>query len=225
MLPAGSFGAPPRGYPDPVMDLAGRTYDAALAPMERLGLSEQRAVAVSGARGRVLEVGGGTGLTLGHYGPAVDEVVVCEPEASMRRRLEQRAAASSVPVTVLPAGIPGLGLPAASFDTVVCVLTLCTVGDLDGGLAELRQVLKTDGELLFLEHVIGRNPVVARAQRLAAPVWARVAGGCRLDRDIIGAMRAAGFVVSDCERLAPAGHLTSGTVIRGRAIPRREVFM
>jgi len=204
------------------MDLLGTIYDAVLSPVERLGLSAQRAALVASARGRVLEVGGGTGLTVGHYGAGVEEVVVCEPEAGMRRRLLDRAAASPVPVSVLPHGLPGLGLPDASFDTVVCVLVLCTVADVDAAIAELRRLLRPDGDLLFLEHVLGRSPLMAGVQRLAAPAWARVAGGCRLDRDTISALRAGGFVVADCERLAPVGHVSSGTVIRGRAIPRRS---
>jgi SAM-dependent methyltransferase len=202
------------------MSLNGLLYDAVLSPVEAAGLAAERARVVAGAAGRVLEVGGGTGLNLAHYA-GVSEVVVCEPDAGLRQRLVRRAAEASVPVTVVPGGVPGLAFADASFDTVVCTLVLCTVEDVAGSIAELRRLLRPDGCLLFLEHVIGRRPLTARVQRALAPGWARVACGCRLDRDTVAALRHGGFVVTDCERLAPLGRATAGTVVRGRAIPRR----
>ena len=199
--------------------LFGPAYDIAIAPIEALGLRTERARVVAPAVGRVLEVGAGTGLGLDHYPAAVTSVVACEPDPAMRRRLAARAAKAAMPVTVLDRGLPGLGLPDGSFDTIVCVLVLCTVADPAATLAELRRLLAPGGALLFLEHVLGRGPV-ARVQQAAAPAWALVAGGCRLDRDTIGALRAAGFVVTDLERLAPLGRLTGGSVVRGRAIAR-----
>ena len=49
------------------------------------------------------------------------------------------------------------------------------------------------GRLLLLEHVhLAWEPGRA-LQRWAAPAWATVAGGCRLDRDTVGAAQRAGF--------------------------------
>jgi len=205
----------------PDTDLLAAVYDAVLAPAERAGLAAQRGRLLATARGRVLEVGGGTGLNLVHYRPGVvSEVVVCEPEPRLHRRLERRAADAAVPVEVVSLGIPGLPFPDASFDTVVCTLVLCTVADLPASLAELWRLLRPDGQLLFFEHVLGL-PTLAGVQRLAAPAWARLAGGCRLDRETVDELRRAGFVVTDCERPAPLGRLTAGAIVRGRAIPRR----
>lgn len=199
--------------------LSGSAYDVVLAPIEALGLRAERARVVAPARGRVLEVGAGTGLTLGHYPPAVTSVVACEPDPAMRARLAARAAAAPVPVTVSGDGVPPVAEPDHSFDTIVCVLVLCTVADPAATLGELRRLLAPGGSVLFLEHVIGRG-AAARFQRAASPAWARVAGGCRLDRDTIGAMREAGFVITDLERPAPFGRMTAGTIVRGRAIGR-----
>jgi len=194
-------------------------YDAALAPVEALGLAAQRRQLLAGARGRVLEVGGGTGLNLAHYLPSVTEVVVSEPDEAMRRRMAGRVAAADVAVSLVDSGVPGLAFDDASFDTVVCTLVLCTLAEPAAGLAELRRLVRDDGQVLFLEHVLG-PPVTARVQRALAPAWARLAGGCRLDRDPIAGLRRAGFVVTDCERLAPLGRASAGLVVRGRAVPR-----
>lgn len=205
-----------------VDSLLAAAYDLAIAPLETLGLARERARLLAGAQGRVLEVGGGTGLNLCHYRPeAVSGVVVCEPADSLRTRLVARAERAPVPVEVVAGAVPGLGLAASSFDTVVCTLVLCSVQDLEGALAELLDVLRPDGRLLFFEHVLGRSPLTAHLQRLASPAWSRLAGGCRLDRDTVAALRAAGFVVTDCERPVPLGRPMAGTVVRGAAIPRR----
>jgi SAM-dependent methyltransferase len=198
------------------MAFNGALHDAVVAPVERHGLAAQRALLVGGAVGRVLEVGAGTGLDLPYYAgvPGVTSIVVLEPDRRLHERLAARAAALPVPVEIVARGVPGSGLTPGSFDTVVCALVLCTIEDPAGALEELRR-------LLFLEHIIGRHRAMAAVQRLMTPAWARVAGGCRLDRDTVGALRAAGFAVSDCERLAPLGRGTAGTVVRGRAITRR----
>ncbi len=109
----------------------------------------------------------------------------------------------------------------ASLDTIVCTLVLCSVPDPLGALKDMRRVLRPGGQLLFLEHVLASTGV-GRLQRLAAPAWAALAGGCRLDRDTIGAMRAAGFVVTDCDRPKPLGRASAQTVVVGRAIPRQS---
>ena len=202
--------------------LQGSAYDVVLAPIEALGLRAERTRVVAGARGRVLEIGAGTGLTLPQYPPTVTSVVACEPDPAMQARLAVRAAAAPFPVTVHPGAVPPIDEPDGSFDTIVCVLVLCTVADPAGTLREMRRLLAPGGSVLFLEHVIGRGPA-ARLQRVASPAWARVAGGCRLDRDTIGAMREAGFVITDLERPAPFGRMTAGTIVRGRAVGRAAV--
>jgi SAM-dependent methyltransferase len=196
-------------------------HDLVMGPVERFGLARQRALAVAEATGRVLEVGAGTGLGLAHYRPGV-MVVACEPDAAHRLRLARRAAAAPVPVSVVAAGVPRLPFADGSVDTVVCALVLCSVADGAAATSELRRVLAPGGQLLFLEHGPARSHTVAALQRGLAPTWARLASGCRLDRDPIGELRAGGFVVSECQRLEPLGRATSGVLVRGRAIVARS---
>jgi SAM-dependent methyltransferase len=188
-----------------------------MAPVERWGLARQRWLTLTTARGRVLDVGARTGLNVAHYPPGVS-VVAAEQEAAPRARLRERAARAAR-AAVVAAGVPGLPFRDGSFDTVVCTMVLCRVDDVAAAIADLRRVLAPDGELLFLEHTVGRRRSTAAVQRAIAPAFA-AAGGCRVDRETIAALRAGGFVISDCERLAPVGRLTAGTVVRGRAIKR-----
>lgn len=182
-------------------------YDPCMGLANRAGLAERRRRMVAEARGRVLEVGGGTGQNIPLYRD-VDCVIVLEPDGAMRRRLLNRVASAAVPVEVHESGIDNCSLPDAYVDTVVASLVLCTVPDQATALAEMRRLLRPDGRLLFLEHV--RAPGIrGRIQTLATPVWSRVAAGCRLDRPTLDAIRAAGFAITDCDR--------SGVLVRGIA--------
>lgn len=195
-------------------------YDAALAPAQRAGLADRRRRLLSPARGRVLEVGAGTGLNLDHYPAAVDRLELLEPNAAMRSRLARRVSRSSIPVEVHAGTLDDAPVPAGVFDTVVATLVLCTVPDLAAALDRIADLLAPGGQLLFLEH--GRSPGLrGRVQALTTPAWRRLAGGCRLDRDVPVALRGAGFVISDIERfrLPRSGPLLAPAV-QGVAWPR-----
>src|SRR5207302_10204952 len=165
----------------PASDVHVALLDRLSRPVEDHGLADRRRRLLTGARGRVLDVGAGTGANLVHYRD-VERVVALEPEPAMLRRLASRRGQASVPVDIVESTIDDAQLEPASFDTVVCTLVLCTVADLDGVLTRIRTLLAADGQLLYLEHV--RAPGAwGRVQRLATPLWRSVVPGCHLDRD------------------------------------------
>ena len=198
-------------------------YDGVMARAESGALGRLRAALVGRARGRTLDVGAGTGANLRYLPPAVQSLVLSEPDGAMRRRLSRRLghADLTLPVEVVGAGIPGLAFGDGSFETIVCTLVLCSVPDPSAALTELRRLLAPDGRLLFLEHVRSQG-TVGRLQRVATPVWRHFAAGCRLDRDTIATIRAAGLVVADCERPPVMGGSWGGFIVAGSAVCREQ---
>lgn len=146
------------------------------------------------AHGRVLELGVGSGLNLAFYDRArVERVTGIDPSPALLAKAAPRAAETTIPVELVRTGAEQLPFPDAAFDSAVVTYSLCSVDDPARALAELRRVLVPGGELVFVEHGRAPDPGPRRVQRWLTPVWRRVGGGCRLDRDIAGLLHAAGF--------------------------------
>jgi SAM-dependent methyltransferase len=193
-------------------------YDWVLAATEARGLAVRRRRLLASARGRVLEIGAGTGLNLRHYRPdRVTSLTALEPDAAMRDRLAWRAETLTVALDVHGVTVEDADLPAGGFDTVVVTLTLCRVADPSAAAAAIVRWLVPGGRLLFIEHVAALG-MRGWLQRAVTPLWTRVASGCHLDRDTLTTLRQAGLSVSDCDRFAlPAGGPVFGSCVQGVA--------
>jgi ubiquinone/menaquinone biosynthesis C-methylase UbiE len=163
-------------------------YDAMMAVAEATGFRSWRRQLVAGARGRVLDVGCGTGRNLPLY-PVELEVVGCDLRVELL--LAARRRAPGWPLVL--ASAEALPFADRCFDTAVSGLVFCSVGEPRRGLAELRRVLAPDGRLRMLEHVRSRRPWFARWQDLIQPAWTVVSGGCHPNRDTERSVREAGF--------------------------------
>jgi ubiquinone/menaquinone biosynthesis C-methylase UbiE len=172
-------------------------YNTAFALAERHGLRDVRSELVGQAKGRVVEIGAGTGLNLEHYSGEISDLVLTEPDRFMAAKLRQRAKALPLDPPVLEAPAERLPLADHSANTVVSTLVLCTVKDLGLALAEIARVLRPGGTFLFAEHVRSASPRSARWQdRLRTP-WSWYACGCQCNRDTVAAIEAASFQISE----------------------------
>jgi ubiquinone/menaquinone biosynthesis C-methylase UbiE len=174
-------------------------YDPFLWAGEQAGLRQHRKQLVERSAGCTIEIGAGTGLNLAHYPDDLDELVLVEPDAAMRRRLAERLARRRLRARLVDAPAERLPFPDGSVDTVVSTFVLCTVDAPDLALQEIVRVLKPGGQLLLIEHVRSDSPRLARWQdRLATP-WRRFARGCRCNRATSELMAAFGFELDDLD--------------------------
>jgi len=176
-------------------------YDAFMWPFERAAVGGWRRRLATRARGRVLEIGAGTGSQLRWYAPGA-AVTALEPDAGMVARARRRAAGAAADIRFVEGRAEELPFGAASFDTAVSVFSLCTIAEPAEALSELRRVLVPGGSLLLLEHVHLPWEPARSLQSRAAPSWAAFAGGCRLDRDTVRFAQEAGFnVLRSCSHV------------------------
>lgn len=185
-------------------------YDPMCAVLERFGLARWRRWLGAGARGRVLDVGCGTGRNLAHL--PVGSVAL-DPSWPSLLRARQRTPGARL----IRGSAEDLPFRTASFDTVVSGLVFCSVPDAPRGLAEVRRVLRPDGRLRMIEHVRATSRWRARWQDVIQPAWTRVTGGCHPNRDTEHAVERAGFAI---ER---EGRRARGTLRRFAARPAGRV--
>src|SRR3990172_5352976 len=171
-----------------------RLYDRLTAPMERmLGLERGRAwVFERIAKGRVLEVGAGTGKNLPYY-PERALVVASDLSPGMLARAVQKAGDRSRAVRFVVTDAEDLAFRDGSFDTVLAPCVFCTGPDPVRGLREARRVLKDGGEVVLLEHMRPRG-FLGKLFDLLDPIASRLMGP-HINRRTLDNIRRAELVV------------------------------
>ncbi len=180
----------------------------------------QRPKLVPLARGRVLEVGFGSGLNLPFYdADRVTGLWGLDPSEELTARAREDAERAPFDVELVTAGSEEIPLDGDSVDTVVVTYTLCTIPDAVTALREMARVLKPDGRLLFCEHGVAPDASVRRWQDRLDPIWRRLGGGCRLNRDIPDLIRQGGFEVTELETMYIPGWRPASFNYWGSAVP------
>lgn len=171
-----------------------RIFPAAYDFLMGMGkLDLRRREALEPVRGKILEVGIGTGRNLSHYPAEVREITGVDPNIGMLRQLAKRQAGARVNVKVEHASAEALPFENDSFDTVVSTHVLCSLSDRSAALSEILRVLRPEGRFVFLEHGLSPDPEIAKWQRRLNPVQQRFAAGCLLDVPVREEIEAAGF--------------------------------
>jgi ubiquinone/menaquinone biosynthesis C-methylase UbiE len=178
-------------------------YDRLQTSAERSYMRRVREEIVGGARGRVLEVGAGTGVSFPFYNDHADGIIATEPDPFMLERARPRAQDAGRPIELRQASAEELPFEDGAFDTVVSVLVMCSVEEPLRALSEVRRVLKPSGELRMYEHVRYDHAFGAFWQDLATPFWRWFTAGCHPNRDIPRLVREAGFEFERLELTKP----------------------
>jgi ubiquinone/menaquinone biosynthesis C-methylase UbiE len=174
---------------------------------------------VSGATGRVLEIGVGSGLNFAFYTDAVERVIGLDTSPQLLARARHLRRRDDLSIELIEGSAETLPLKDASMDTVVTTWTLCTIPDVHRALREIRRVLRHSGALLFVEH--GRSPdaLVKRWQDRLTPAWKRLAGGCHLNRPIGPLLEQSGFGIERLDTGYMNGPRPMTFMYEGRARP------
>ena len=200
-------------------------YDRALKASEENGLGDMRRALLADARGRVVEIGAGTGVNLDLNGAGVEDLTLIEPDPHMGAKLRDRLAdrgehgSASPPARLVTAPAEAIPFDDDTFDTAVATLVLCTVPDPVAAIAELARVLKPGGRLLYIEHVRAEDPASARWQDRFEKPWRFMADGCHCNRDTAATLSASAFQIESIDQgKLPKAMPIVRPLIRGSAV-------
>ena len=151
----------------PVYDIV---YDKLTEPAGRAAV---RAVEACGPR--ILEVGVGTGLSLGYYAPT-SQVHGIDLSQDMLRRAARKVATRKLrhvkSLQVMDAC--RLGFQDAAFDAVTAQFLITLVPNPEGALDEMARTLRPGGEIVLVNHFGQEHGTLAAIERAVASVCGKI---------------------------------------------------
>ena len=151
------------------------------------------------ARGKVLEIGAGSGANFPHYDPAkVSMLYALEPNPGMVRLAEKKAHRN---LNIEYLELPGERIPLddGTIDTVVSTFTLCTIPGIEDTIQGIARILKREGKLIFFELGLSPDPKVQRRQKQLEPVSRLFFQGLYLTRNIPALITQHGFQIKQMD--------------------------
>jgi len=165
-------------------------YDSFMHPLERRGINHARKEIIPLAKKNVLEIGSGTGANLEFYNiNEIDKLVLSDYKISKKLVDNIDSVGYKDKIELVELDVLDLPYEDNSFDYVVHSLVFCTVKDVDKGLTEIKRVLKDDGKLLFIEHIIPDKNPLKSLFKILTPAWKLIGSGCHLNKDYISSLK------------------------------------
>jgi ubiquinone/menaquinone biosynthesis C-methylase UbiE len=168
-------------------------FDLFEAMMEKGKMGQWRKMIWQQVKGKVLEVGVGTGKNIEYYPDSV-AVTAIDFSERMLEKAKEKAKQFHKKVDLRLMDVQNLEFTDETFDTIVTTCVFCSVPDPVKGLMEIQRVLKKDGRIIMLEHVRSSRPFVGTIMDLLNPVVVRMVGA-NINRNTVETLRKAGFII------------------------------
>lgn len=145
-------------------------------------------------RGKVVEIGAGTGVNLRFF-PKEIEWVGIEPNEAMHPYLENEAERQGISIELRKGNAEQMDMENESVDFVVSTIVLCSVKNVKKTLQEIKRILKPGGKFIFLEHQADESWTFRRVVQTIVPYtpWRYFSDGCTPSRQLGKAIENAGF--------------------------------
>lgn len=153
-----------------------------------------RRQAIDQARGKVLEVGVGTGKNFPYYREGC-ELTGIDFSQGMLDKAKEKVWQSKVPVTLLEMDAQHMAFPDNTFDSVVATCVFCSVPDPIQGLKEVKRVCKSGGQIILLEHVRSENPILGWLMDFLNPISLYLIGS-NINRRTVENVQTAGIDIN-----------------------------
>ena len=165
-------------------------------------INYQRQKVVPLAKGKVLDIGIGSGLNIPFYNSdKIDQVIGIDPSHELIELAKGLANDSKASIELVIGSAESIPYPDNFFDTVLVTYTMCTIPNVAIANKEMWRVLKDDGRLIFCEHGLAPDKKISKWQNRIDPFWGKIAGGCHLNRDIQKLITDAGFSFESLDKM------------------------
>ena len=165
-------------------------------------INYQRQKVVPLAKGKVLDIGIGSGLNIPFYNSdQIDKVIGIDPSYELIELAKELANDSKASIGLVIGSAESIPYPDNFFDTVLVTYTMCTIPNVAIANKEMWRVLKDDGRLIFCEHGLAPDKKISKWQNRIDPFWGKIAGGCHLNRDIQKLITDAGFSFESLDKM------------------------
>jgi len=171
-----------------------KAYDRFMYYFEKKALDDLRKEILKGVKGNVLEIGPGTGVNLKYFNKnTISQLTYIDVDYT--EGLEEKAKEKCPNINFVDGSVEEMPFEDNSFDHVIFTLVFCSVKNPLNGLSEIKRVLKDNGEIHFIEHVLPEKQPIKVVFNNFNSLWHKLSGGCNLNRKTIDTVRDAGFHV------------------------------
>ena len=155
-------------------------FNLFIFPFEKVLLHKRRKELITNVKGKVLEIGSGGGVNFNYYN---------SKNIELNKEMN---------INYITANAEKLPFDDKSFDTVVAILVLCSIDNPNKALEEIHRVLKDDGKLIFIEHVIPHEKFYRDLAHYLNGTWKKI-GKCNINCDTYKNIENANFKISNYE--------------------------
>ncbi|MDP3728921.1 MAG: methyltransferase domain-containing protein [bacterium] len=179
-------------------DRFARVYDLFELPLERLSFAKIRRKTLSPLKGKVLEIGVGTGKNLPYYNwENIDYTGI-----DFSKKMLERAKRKNFPkAKMIYMDAQNIDFKENNFDYIVTTFVLCSIPDPIKALKEMQRLIKKDGKVIMIEHVRSKNFLLAFWQDIHNPLT-KFFFGANINRDTKQNIEKAGLIITKDQALA-----------------------
>ncbi|KLE14376.1 MULTISPECIES: class I SAM-dependent methyltransferase [Clostridium] len=170
---------------------ASRFYDILESPMEMMSLKEWRINLMKELKGKVLEVGVGTGKNIEYYPDTID-ITAIDFSEKMLEKAREKAQRYNKQVTLLQMDAQDMDFQDNTFDMVFTTCVYCSVPDPIKGLKEMKRVCKPNGKIIMIEHVRSEKKILGLIMDILNPIVVNTYGA-NINRKTVQNVHNAGF--------------------------------
>lgn len=193
-------------------DRISKIYDMFEQPMEVMSLKKWRFEIAKYLKGKVLEVGVGTGKNIPYYPDGIDATAIDFSE-KMLAKANEKTKKFNKQVKLIHMDAQNMNFPDNTFDRVFTTCVFCSVPDPVKGLKEIRRVCKPGGKIIMIEHVRSEKKIAGLIMDMFNPITLNLYGA-NINRRTVENVKLAGF--SEIEVTNLTGDIVKKIVINNK---------